>query len=73
MWKPSKKILVGLMILMSILCGITLSMVDWEVVENGKSVEIYREINTPLIFFGLSILFMIPYVKKIKEESKKGE
>ena len=68
MWKPSKKILFALMFLMSTLSGITLCMVDWEVLEKGKGIDIYREINTPLIFFGLAFLFMIPYVKKLKEE-----
>ena len=68
--KPSKKILFALMLLMSTLGGITLSMVDWDIIETGKRVDVYNQIDLPIIFFLLSISFMIPYVKKLKEENK---
>lgn len=68
MWEFNKVTLFILMTSMSILGGISLIMVDWEVFENGEG--IFREIRLPIIFIGLSILFMIPYVKKIKESKK---
>lgn len=68
MWKPSKKTLLVLMILMSSLGGISLSMVNWEIFNTAKGIEIYREINLSLIFIVLAFYFMFPYVKKLKEE-----
>ncbi len=70
MIKFSKKTLFFLMVLMCIMGGITLSMVDWEVFNDGAGIDIYREIDLPLIFLGLAFGFMFPYVKKLKEEEK---
>tara|TARA_R110000787_G_scaffold17133_7_gene54079 strand:+ start:318 stop:527 length:210 start_codon:yes stop_codon:yes gene_type:complete len=69
MWKPKKKTLLVLMILTSMFGGLTLSWVNWGVFETGKNIEIYNEIELPLIFLLLAFVFMIPYVKKIKEEN----
>jgi hypothetical protein len=68
MWKPSKRVLLVLMILTSTLGGITLSWVDWNIIKTGKGVDVYNQIDLPIIFLLLSIIFMIPYVKKLKEE-----
>lgn len=69
MMKFSKITLFILMTLMSILGGITLNMVNWNVFSVGKGIDIYREIDLPIIFIGLAFSFMFPYVKKLKEES----
>lgn len=66
MWKPSKKILFIMMLASAILCGLSLSLVNWEYVKNGKN--LYYELNLPMIFAVLSFLFMIPYVKLIRED-----
>lgn len=41
--------------------------VDWDVVASGKGV--YNELQQPVLFILLSLFFMFPYVKKLKEES----
>ena len=67
----SKTTLFILMFTMSTLAGVTLSIVNWEALEAAQGIRaIYKEIQFPVLFFGLSVLFMIPYVKKIKEEKK---
>lgn len=68
MWKPSKKILLVLMIFTAVMGGITLNWVDWKVFDTGKGV--FRELQLPIIFLALSLYFMVPYVKKLKEEKK---
>lgn len=69
MWKPSKKILLVLMILMSVFGGLTLSQVNWGVFETGKNIEIYNEIDLPIIFLLLAFVFMTSYIKKLKKEN----
>ncbi|MFK7747815.1 MAG: hypothetical protein AB8B65_05470 [Kordia sp.] len=66
MWKPNKKILFILFFLNATLGGICFSLIDWSVFETGKG--IYDEISLTLVFTGLTFFFMIPYVKKLKEE-----
>lgn len=66
MWKPSKKVLFFLMIINATLAGISLFLIDWNVFETGKG--IYKEVSLTAVFLGLAIFFMIPYVKKLKEE-----
>lgn len=69
MWKPSKRTLLVLMILMSIMGGLTFNGIDWDAFETAERiVEKYKEVDLPIIFFGLSVLFMLQYVGKIKEE-----
>lgn len=70
MWKPSKFYLFILMLFTAIMGGISLSFIDWDIIEKGKGIDIYNQIDLPVIFFLLSISFMIPYVKKLKEENK---
>lgn len=69
MWKPSTKTLLFLMILMCVLGGLTFSWIDWEVIETGKSIDVYREVNLPIICLLLAFSFIVPYVKKIKGEN----
>ena len=45
MWKPSKKILLSLMLFTAIMGGITLSWVDWDIIETGKGIDIYNQID----------------------------
>lgn len=40
MWKLSTKMLLFLIILMSVLGGLTFSWIDWEVIETGKGIDI---------------------------------
>ena len=71
MWNPSKKVLFILMFSMCLLAGLSLSFVNWEAFDAAKGIrETYREIDQSVIFFGLSILFMLQYVRKLKEEKK---
>jgi len=67
MWEFSKLTLFILMMVNSTLGGISLSFVDWSVFETGQG--IYDEIQLPVLFFLLSLFFMFPYVKKLKEDS----
>ena len=70
----SKKQLFILMFLMSTLAGITLYFVNWVAFDAAKGVrETYKEIDLPLIFFGLSILFMLQYVQKLKKDKAEGK
>jgi hypothetical protein len=69
MWKPTKSVLLLLMILMCIFGGLTLSWVDWSIIETGKKIEIYKQIELPIIFLLLAFTFMIPYVKKLKNNN----
>jgi len=68
MWKPSKIVLFVFMLFTAIMSGVTLSFIDWDIIENGKGIEVYNQIDLPIIFFVLSISFMIPYVKKLKKD-----
>lgn len=70
MWKPSKKVLFGLMLLTAIIGGVSFSFIDWDIIENGKGIDVYNQIDLPILFFVLSISFMIPYVKKLKEDKE---
>jgi len=69
MWKLGKKTLFILMLTTAIMAGLTTYWIDWSVFETKKG--ILREIQLPLIFLALSFYFMIPYVKKLKEEKNK--
>lgn len=69
MWKPSKISLFVLTFLMALFGGITLSFVDWTVLEEGTGV--LKELQLSLLFLALSFFFMVPYVKKVKEGNKK--
>ena len=66
MWKPGKKTLFILMLIMAIMAGLTTFWIDWSIYETKKG--IIQEIQLPIIFLALSFYFMIPYVKIIKEE-----
>lgn len=68
MIKLSKRMLFFLMILNSTLAGITLVYVDWSVFETKQG--IYDEIHQPILFLLLSLYFMVPYVRKLKEKRK---
>ncbi len=72
MWKPSKIVLFVLMLFTAIMSGVSFSFIDWDIIENGKGIDVYNQIDLPILFFVLSISFMIPYVKKIKEEKDSG-
>ena len=67
MWKPSKLVLFILMVANATFAGLSLIFVDWTVFETGRG--IYDEIHQPALFLVLSLFFMFPYVKKLKEES----
>ena len=54
------------MLSMAIIGGITFNFVDWDIIEKGKGIDVYNEIELPILFFLLSISFMITYVQKIK-------
>lgn len=69
MWKLSKLALFIIFFVMTICAGISLIFVDWEVIKSGKN--IVSELEQPVLFLLLSLYFMFPYVKKIKEENKK--
>ncbi len=66
MWKPSKLTLLILILITSISGGITLSYVDWEAIKIGK--KIFGELKLPIIFIILSLYFLFPYVKRLKED-----
>lgn len=68
MWKFNKTTLFIIMLTMSICAGISFSLIDWDVFSTGKG--IFNEIHLPLLFIGLSIFFMVPYIKTIKEGKK---
>ena len=69
MWKFSKLTLLVLTFLMALFGGLTLSFVDWSIINTGK--DLIKELQLPLIFLVLSFFFMVPYVKKVKEDRKK--
>lgn len=64
MWKPSKKVLFVLMLASGVTGGISLSLVDWSTLKNGK--DIIQELQLPLILLILSFAFMLKYLKRLK-------
>jgi hypothetical protein len=67
MWKPSKLTLFIIFITMTVCAGISVAYIDWDVIASGKGV--FKELQQPVLFILLSLYFMFPYVKKLKEES----
>jgi len=70
MVKFNKLTLFILMFITSTCAGISLYLVNWEVVKSGQ--KVFQELQLPLIFIFLSFYFMVPYVKKLKEEHNKS-
>ncbi len=66
MWRPSKITLIILIILMSLLGAISIGFIDWESFDNGYR-NALRELRLTIVFWGLGVYFLFPYVKKIKE------
>ncbi|WP_430409755.1 hypothetical protein [Kordia sp.] len=66
MWKPSKLVLFIIIFTMTICAGISSIFIDWESVSQGKN--LVKELQQPILFLLLSLYFVFPYVKKIKEE-----
>jgi phosphatidylserine synthase len=66
MWKPSKKVLFAIVLLMAICSGLSLGDVNWELVQKGENV--FKELLLPCLFIALSFYFLVPYVKKLKGE-----
>jgi len=67
MWKFSKLALFILFFTMTICAGISIAYINWDVIESGESV--FQELQQPVLFVCLSLYFMFPYVKKLKEDS----
>lgn len=68
MWRPSKLTLFLLILINATFSGIFFATVDWDGLLT-KQVSI-REIQLPILFFLLSIYFVFPYVKIIKNDKK---
>ena len=68
MWKPNIKTLFFMMLLCAIMGGLTFSWIDWNNLNTTKG--IIDEFQLPVIFLILSFYFMVPYVKKLKEDKK---
>ena len=67
MWNISKKVLFFIMLLSAITGGISLNLVDWDSLKIEQNY--IKELQTPIILFVLSIIFMVKYVKKLKSNS----
>lgn len=67
MWNISKKVLFVIMLLSAITGGISLNLVDWDSLKIEQNY--IKELQTPIILFVLSIIFMVKYVKKLKSNS----
>ncbi len=70
MWRPSKKTLFILMLSMAILGTISFTMIDWDEFNSGILGAI-RELGTTLIFFGVGLNFIFPYVRSLKKDANK--
>jgi len=46
------------------------SFIDWDIIVKGKGIDIYNQIDLPIIFFVLSTSLMIPNVNKLKEDKE---
>tara|TARA_R110002073_G_scaffold108336_9_gene243613 strand:+ start:45977 stop:46183 length:207 start_codon:yes stop_codon:yes gene_type:complete len=66
MWDFSKKTLFLLMLTSAVGVGFSIDWIDWEVFKTRSG--ILKEIQIPLVFIFLSIIFMLKYVKKLKSE-----
>jgi hypothetical protein len=66
MIKLSKKLLFILIIVMPILGTISYTMIDWNVFNSGIRGAM-KELRLTLVFFGLGVYFIFPYVRKLKE------
>ncbi|MDT7831400.1 hypothetical protein RQM59_03355 [Flavobacteriaceae bacterium S356] len=70
MIKLSKTFLLVLMVLMVVLGAISYRLINWEVFHSGTSGAI-KELRLTLVFFGLGLYFLFPYVKRIKKSNNK--
>lgn len=66
MWKPSKLVLFIIIFATTICAGISSIFIDWEAVAQGEN--LVKELQQPVLFVLLSLYFVFPYVKRIKEE-----
>ncbi len=65
MIKLSKTLLLILIVTMVVLGTISYRLINWEVFHSGTSGAI-KELRLTLVFFGLGLYFIFPYVKKLK-------
>jgi len=52
---------------MSVCAGVSIAFINWDVIESRKG--IFKELQQPILFVLLGLYFLIPYVKKLKENS----
>ncbi len=69
MIKLSKTLLLVLIILMALLTVVSYAMIDWVEFNSGFQ-GVIKELRLTLVFFGMGVYFIFPYVKKLKEAGK---
>ena len=68
MWKPSKKVLFVIMIVLLTITGILYQQVDW--VEVLKGNRIVKELHLPTLFLCLGIYFSWMYISKVTAQKE---
>lgn len=68
MWKPSKKTLLILIFICTILAATSYLFIDWNIYNKNISSAI-KELRLTIVFLGIALYFVFPYVKKLKEKN----
>jgi hypothetical protein len=68
MWKPSKKLLFIISVILLTISGILYKKMNWDNIKLGEN--LFDELHQPTLFFCLGLYYMYSYYFKMKEEVK---
>lgn len=69
MIKISKKIAFAILVVVTILLAVSISNINWNILNNEKDFfTIFREIRETIVFILLAIFFIIYYVKTLNKD-----
>lgn len=68
MWNPSKKILLIIIFICTVLAAVSYKSIDWNNYHQSFGGAI-KELRITLVFLGVAFYFLFPYLKKVKKES----
>ncbi len=66
MWKPSKKVLFIITVVLLAITGFLYQQVDWVSVSKGN--RIVKELHLPTLFLCLGIYYLWMYILKVKTQ-----
>jgi len=68
MWKPNKKTLLIITIILGTIAGILFQLVKWDDVFSGKN--LLKELHLPSLFLALGFYYLYMYFQKLKSDTK---